>query len=181
MNILDVIIVVLLVFAFVRGFVKGFFVEVASLVALVGGIWGAIHFSYFAVALLEDYVDWDKNYILLVAFAITFIAIALGISYLGKGLTKMADIVALGLVNKVMGGIFAFLKSLVIISVALVFFTKLNNTITIVKKSTLENSVLYVPVESVVQVIFPSITRKFETEQPKVKEHTASWESLKSK
>ena len=61
MNILDVIIVALLVFAFVRGFVKGFFVEVASLVALVGGIWGAIHFSYFAVALLEDYVDWDKT------------------------------------------------------------------------------------------------------------------------
>ncbi|MBL4605010.1 MAG: CvpA family protein, partial [Flavobacteriaceae bacterium] len=40
MNIFDIVIAVLLIFAFVRGFMKGFFVEVASLIALVGGVFG---------------------------------------------------------------------------------------------------------------------------------------------
>ena len=40
MNIIDIVIVVILIFAFVRGFMKGFFVEIASLIALIGGIYG---------------------------------------------------------------------------------------------------------------------------------------------
>ena len=172
MNIFDVVIVVLLVFAFIRGFLKGFFVEITSLIALFGGIWGAIHFSHFTVELLERYVNWDKNYILLIAFAITFITVAMGVSYLGKGLTRIADVVALGLVNKIMGGIFALLKSLVIISVIIVFFSRINNTIPFVEKTTLENSILYVPVKRITQVIFPSITKKLENKASKAKEDT---------
>ena len=45
MNVLDIIILVLLVLGLINGFRKGLFVEVASLVALVAGIYGAIHFS----------------------------------------------------------------------------------------------------------------------------------------
>ena len=40
---------------------------------------------------LEERVDWDENYISLTAFAITFIAIVIAVSFLGKVLTKMAD------------------------------------------------------------------------------------------
>ena len=47
MNIFDIIIAALLLFGFVRGVMKGLFVEVASLVALIAGVYGAIHFSYF--------------------------------------------------------------------------------------------------------------------------------------
>ena len=47
MNIFDIVIAALLIFGFVRGVMKGLFVEVASLVALIAGVYGAIHFSYF--------------------------------------------------------------------------------------------------------------------------------------
>ena len=53
MNIFDIGIAVLLIFGFVRGVMKGLFVEVASLVALIGGVYGAIHFSYFIVDFLK--------------------------------------------------------------------------------------------------------------------------------
>ncbi len=163
MNIFDIIIAALLIFAFVRGFTKGFFVEVASLVALIAGVWGAIHFSYFAGDLLKEQVDWTEKYITLTAFAITFIAIVVGISFLGKMLTKMADFAALGLVNKILGGVFALLKSVVILSVVFVFFSRINTTIPFVGQETLEDSILYEPIKDLVPSIFPSIVEEFES------------------
>ena len=63
MGVLDIILSVLLLFGLVRGFMKGLFVEVASLVALIAGVYGAIHFSYFAASFLESKVSWDEKYI----------------------------------------------------------------------------------------------------------------------
>lgn len=165
MNVFDIVIAALLVFAFVRGLMKGFFIEVASLIALVGGVWGAIHFSHFAGDLLEERVDWEENYIALTAFAITFVAIVIGVSLLGRMLTKMADLAALGLINKIFGGVFALLKSVVILSVIFVFFSKINTTVPFVGEETLEKSILYQPVKDIVPTIFPSIIEEFESKE----------------
>ncbi|MFN0730259.1 CvpA family protein, partial [Polaribacter gochangensis] len=54
MNVFDIVIAVFLVFGFARGLMKGFFFEVASLVALVGGVCGSIHFSYFIGYFLKE-------------------------------------------------------------------------------------------------------------------------------
>jgi membrane protein required for colicin V production len=147
---------------------KGFFVEVASLIALVGGVFGAIHFSYFASDVLEEHVDWDENYIALTAFAVTFIAIVIAVSFLGKVLTKMADFAALGLINKILGGVFALLKSVLILSVIFVFFARLNNNLLFVGKETLDNSILYAPVKSIVPSVFPSIIKEIEEKDIKI-------------
>ena len=176
MNIFDIVIAALLVFAFVRGFMKGFFVEVASLIALVGGVWGAIHFSYFVADLLEERVAWEENYISLAAFAITFILIVVAVSALGKMLTKMADFAALGLVNKIMGGVFALLKSVVILSVIFVFFSRINSTIPFVGKETLNSSILYAPVKSIVPSIFPSIIKEFDSEESELNNSISFYE-----
>lgn len=168
MNVFDIIIAALLIYAFVRGFMKGFFVEVASLIALIGGVYGAIHFSYFAGDLLEERVDWDENYISLTAFAVTFIAIVIAISALGKMLTKMADFAALGLVNKILGGVFALLKSILILSVIFVFFARINGAIPFVGKETLDNSILYAPVKSIVPTIFPSFVEEIESKETEI-------------
>lgn len=163
MNIVDIVVSVLLIVAFIRGFMKGFFVEVASLIALIGGVYGAIHFSSFASNIIEDYVDWNENYIALTAFAITFIGIVILVSSLGKVFTKMADFAALGFVNKILGGVFALLKSAVILSVVFVFFARVNSEITLIKKDTLEESILYTPLKEIVLTIFPAIIEEVNT------------------
>lgn len=172
MNTIDIIIAVLLIVAFVRGFMKGFFVEVASLIALIGGVYGAIHFSYFVSDFLIEKVDWSENYISLAAFAITFVAIVVAVSFLGKALTKMADLAALGLINKAFGGVFALLKSTVILSVIFVFFARINNTLPFVSDETLENSILYEPVKDLVPSLFPSIIEKVEETKDSVIKET---------
>jgi len=162
MNIFDIVIAVILIIAFIRGFMKGFFVELASLIALIGGVYGAIHFSYFAANILKKYVEWSENYIALTAFAVTFIAIVIAVSSLGKVFTKMADFVALGLINKILGGVFALLKSVVILSVIFVFFARVNSTIPFVEKQTLDASILYAPVKEIVPTIFPAIIKEID-------------------
>lgn len=159
MNTFDIIIAALLLFGFVRGLMKGLFVEVASLVALVAGVYGAIHFSYFIGDWLKDSVDWDEKYISLAAFAGTFVVIIVTIALLGKALTKIADFASLGMLNKILGGVFGALKIGLILSVAFIFFGKMNDTIPFVEQETLDESVLYKPVKKIAPMIFPSIIK----------------------
>lgn len=160
MAIIDIILVVLLLFGLIRGFMKGFFVEVASLVALIAGVYGAIHFSNFAAEFLESKVDWDEKYINIVAFAITFVIIVLAISLAGKALTKLANFAALGILNKLLGGVFGVLKIGLILSVFLIIVDNLNASIAFTDQKDLDESILYKPIKSLVPMIFPSILNK---------------------
>ena len=159
MSIIDIVLGALLLFGLIRGAMKGLFVEVASLVALVLGVYGAIHFSYFAAELLESRVDWNEKTINIVAFAITFVIIVLAISLAGKALTKLADFAALGIINKLAGGLFGALKIGIILSVLLIVFNKLNNTLPFMEEEDLEESVLYEPVKSLAPLIFPNLIK----------------------
>ena len=159
MNTFDIIIAALLLFGFVRGLFKGLFVEVASLIALVGGVYGAIHFSYFIGDWLKNSVNWDEKYITLTAFAATFVVIILVITLLGKAFTKLADFASLGILNKLLGGVFGGLKIGLILSIVFIFFGKMNDTIPFVEKETLAGSVLYEPVKKIAPMIFPSIIK----------------------
>ena len=159
MNIFDIVIAALLIFGFVRRVMKGLFVEVASLAALIGGVYGAIHFSYFIGDFLKEAVSWDQEYVSLAAFAGTFITIIVTIALLGKMLTKLADFAALGVINKILGGVFGAIKIGLILSVIFIFFGKMNDTIPFVKKETLDESILYAPVKKIAPTIFPSIIK----------------------
>lgn len=160
MNVFDIVITVFLLFGFVRGLIKGLFIEIASLVALIGGVWGSIHFSYFIGDFLKESVSWSEKQISLAAFAITFILIIVVVSLLGKFLTKLADLAALGLVNKILGGIFGLAKIGLVLSIVFIFFDRMNGTISFVDEETLEESILYEPVKSIAPTIFPSIIKE---------------------
>ena len=159
MNTFDIIIASLLLLGFVRGLMKGLFVEVASLVALIAGVYGAMHFSYFIADWLKDSVTWDEKYISLAAFAGTFIVIIITIALLGKILTKIADFASLGVLNKILGGVFGALKIGLILSVVFIFFGKMNDTIPFVSQENLKESILYTPVKKIAPMIFPSIIK----------------------
>lgn len=165
MDTFDIIIAALLLFGFVRGLMKGLFVEVASLIALLAGVYGAIHFSYFIGDWLKNSVSWDEKYITLTAFACTFVVIIIVISILGKILTKIANFASLGILNKILGGVFGALKIGLILSVVFIFFGKINNTIPFVKEENLKASILYQPVKKIAPTLFPSIIKDDENSE----------------
>ena len=160
MSVLDIIFLALLLFGLINGLRNGFFVEVASLIALIAGVYGAIHFSDFAADFLMAKVDWNEKTVNITAFAITFIVIVLVISLAGKALTKLADFAALGILNKLLGGVFGLLKIAVILSVILIIFDSMNKTLPFTDKDDLEDSKLYEPIKSLVPSIFPIILEK---------------------
>ena len=162
MNVFDIIIVVILLFAFVRGIMKGLFAEVASLVAIVAGVFVAIHYAHHLEYYLvnSSSINWSAETNRIVAFAITFLAVVLLIIFVGKILTKLADITSLGMLNKLLGGIFAVLKVALILSVIFTFFGRINNTIPFLKQKTLNESVLYGTVKQIAPALFPSIIKE---------------------
>ncbi|MFA5297829.1 MAG: CvpA family protein [Lutibacter sp.] len=168
MNTFDIIIAVLLLFGFIRGLFKGLFVEVASFVALIVGIYGAIHFSHYIRRLLTTQVSWDEKYLTLISFAITFIIIVLVISLAGKMLTKMANFASLGILNKLLGGIFGILKIGFLLSLILLMFAKLNNRLPFLSEEQQESAVLYKPIKNLAPTIFPEFVKIGEDENEKI-------------
>ena len=157
MGVIDIVLGALILFGLVRGFMKGLFVEVASLLALVAGVYGAMHFSNFAAEFLQTKTEWNEQTINITAFAVTFVVIVLAIAFAGKALTKLANFAALGIINKLLGGIFGALKIALILSIVLNIFDKMNRTIAFVDEDSIDRSMLYTPVKSLVPLIFPNI------------------------
>ncbi len=160
MNYIDIILGILLLWGLIKGFSKGLFSSLASLVALIVGIYIAVHFSHIAGGYLEQYVNWEEGAMKLVAFAVTFIVVVILVSLAGKILTKIADYAALGILNKILGGVFGVLKMAFIASVIIIFVDAINRNITILKEETLNSSVLYTPVRKLAPMILPSILKE---------------------
>ena len=156
MAIIDIILGALILYGLVKGLSKGFFVEIASLLALLAGVYGAVHFSNYAAEFLSDRFEWGEKTINITAFAITFVAIVLAISLAGKALTKLANFAALGILNKLLGGLFGGLKIALILSVLLLIFSSLNKTIPFVSDDEIEASILYNPVKSLAPMVSPN-------------------------
>lgn len=163
MNTVDIIIAIILLFGLVKGFLKGLFVEITSLVGLVLGVYGAIHFSYFLADILESKVSWDPSMIQLVSFAGTFLVIVIALTLMGKMLTKIADTIALGFFNKILGAVFGALKYGLIVSVLLIVLSQFNKTLKFMDQSTTEESILYEPVKKLAPTIFPKLVKVVET------------------
>lgn len=154
MSFLDIVIGILLVWGLYKGLKNGLFVEVASLVALIAGIYGAIHFSYLTGEYLAERFDWSEQYLKIAAFLITFFAIIIVVNLAGKFLTKIADFAMLGLLNKVAGGIFGMLKVAVILGALLIFFERLTSSFDIINEETKQESVFYEPIKEIGALVF---------------------------
>ncbi len=106
MNWIDFIIIILLVFGLARGFINGFIKELASLLALILGIWGAIKFSAFTAGKLYDYFDMTGQYVGIIAFLITFVIIVVIIHFIGMLVDKFVETHFSGIPEQATGNCF---------------------------------------------------------------------------
>ena len=168
MGFLDIILCALLVFAFYKGVINGLFVELASLISLLLGIYFAIKFSFIMKEILMGFVKWNPNTIQIVAFALTFIVVVIGIHLLGKFLTGIANFAFLGWLNKLGGGFFRVLKTVLIVSIVFSVFEKINYNNFLAKKETLDDSIFFNPIQKIAGFVFPSIKKGYDEMKNKV-------------
>ena len=143
MNIFDVIILIILLYGLIKGFIKGFIIEVAGIIALILGVTGSFKFARILEVSLNSYVDWSPKTIQIASFIILFIIILYAVSLLAKMITKTLKIIALGMINRVFGGIFGLLKWCVILSSLVLVSQEINEIITLIPDKTLKDSVSY--------------------------------------
>lgn len=164
MNFLDIILGILLIVGLYKGVKNGLLVELASLVALIAGIYAAIHFSYIIGNYLTEKWQWDQSTIHISSSILTFIVVVLIINLVGKLLTKVANAVMLGSLNSIAGGLFGALKVAVIIGGLLLFLDKANQNLQIVKEETIESSTLYTPIKTIGELVFAFVLEETQTE-----------------
>jgi membrane protein required for colicin V production len=157
MGFLDIVLGSLLLYALYKGIKNGLFVELASLISLLLGIYIAIRFSYIVREVLAGHVSWSPKYVEIIAFGLTFIAVVLAVHVLAKVFTKIMDFAFLGWVNKLAGGLFSVIKTILILSILFNLFQKININNMITKEETLDNSIFYNPIQETSKYIYPPL------------------------
>ena len=161
MSFLDIVLGCLLLFSVYNGLKNGLFVELASLVALIIGIFVAIKFSGIVRDGLQSMVSWSPKTMGILSFGITFLLVVLGIHLLAKVLTGLASFAFLGWLNTLAGAACSVLKTILMLSVVIGLFQKININNLLVKQETLNNSMFYNPIGQVAEFVYPSLEKMF--------------------
>jgi len=155
MSTIDLILLAIFIFSGFRGYKKGFIGQVAALAGLLLGIWGAIHFSDLTARFLAEQFSLTTPYLSLIAFSVTFAGILVGVHFFGVLVESIFKLAFLGLVNKLLGVVFAVLKTALILSIILLLIGKVRDRIKIIPNNFGEKSLLFGPIERFAPQIFP--------------------------
>ena len=104
---LDIALALPFLWAAIRGIRKGLIMEITGLAALFLGAYAALFFSDFAAQWLDAEFAIGEAYLGITAFAITFLAVAIGVHLLGRVIEKLVDITALKPMDRLGGLVFA--------------------------------------------------------------------------
>jgi membrane protein required for colicin V production len=143
MNYLDIIILSVVALLVIHGVMKGFIISLASLIALVLGIYIAVNFSRYIEALLTDTLHPGHTWLPILSFTITFLIVVILVMLLGKALEKLVDLVGMGILNHIFGGLFGLIKGILLVSVILFIISGFDPKEKIIKPKIKQESMLY--------------------------------------
>ena len=140
---LDIFIGIILIFALVRGLMNGFVKELASTIGFLVGLFVAAT----CYQTLGEYLTVDGSevnmFTSIVAFLLLWIIVPIIFGLLATLITKALDLTALGIANRIGGGILSMVKYLVLLSCVLNVMVSLN----ILNSERTEGSVMLEPVQ----------------------------------
>ena len=157
MNWIDFVILIILVFALFRGFTDGLVKELASLLALVLGIWGAIKFSGLTAEKLYDFFDMTGKYVGILAFVITLVILVLIIQVVGVLADRFIKAISLGFLNRLLGMVFGVIKTALILSIIFVVLNAIHAKHPFLPEEKIKQSKFYNPIADLAPAIFPII------------------------
>jgi membrane protein required for colicin V production len=164
LNYIDIIIIVILLWGAWKGFSNGLIISVASFVAILIGIWGAIKFSDYSATFLIEHFTMTSKYIKIISFAITFVIIIILVHLIARLIDKFLSAVALGLVNKLSGAVFGILKYCCILSIFLIILNNINKKFKLIPEDIKNNSLLYCQLTNISVKIYPSLENFYNDE-----------------
>ena len=153
-NYIDVIILLPLVYGAYKGFSLGLIVEMSTLFALVLGVFISLRYAVNVEGFLKDFVALPESYAYYIAFAVTFLLVIIVMHLLGKLLTKLIDMVSLGLFNKLF-----VLKATIVVCVVLFIVNALDVRYDFISAKTKGDSLLYKPFVNFANGVYESVIK----------------------
>lgn len=176
MNYLDIIIAIVLILFAIGGLRNGIIREAFSLLAFIGGIYGAIKFSTFVGKWLSNVINVSQEWISVISFIIVFIGLALIINWLGGLLANFISSLNLGFIDKIGGAVFGVAKGFLLVGV-LILLIDFFDIKDVIKEETREKSKLYKTSENIAAWIYDNkdgwlekLDGKFEKVDKKIEE-----------
>ncbi len=156
MNYLDIIISIALLYGLIKGFSNGIIREVTTIISVFLSFYAAINLSQLLLPYLyhDSLVDYEKI-IPLMGFLIVFLAVFIIIKSIGELIERLSKLLALGLINRLLGSIFGLLKVGIVFSFLFVFESKHD----FIDKANEESSILITPIKDFATIIIPKINQ----------------------
>lgn len=133
-------------------------IELASVAALIAGIYVAANFSEFTAEQLKNWLDIEGTWLGYLSFIVTFCAAVFGVYALAKVIEKAVNLVALKLVNKLAGLFFGAVKMLLILSIVLNLLSWLDQHIPVLNKTNPQGSLMFETVKQTAPTVLPVLT-----------------------
>lgn len=175
MSWLDILILLPLLIGLIRGLMKGLIVEVTSIVAIVLGFAGAKLWSAIFASWLMQQFEWSETACIVVAYALLFAGIALGLNILGRLLSKLFQKIQLGWINRLCGGVFGAAKWAIVIVALVLCVHNLDKQFQFITPELKEQSIIYHSITPYAEQAWEEI--KLQVENRKEKQQTNQQES----
>jgi membrane protein required for colicin V production len=126
MNFIDYSIIIFTILFVINGYRKGIIISLASIIALILGIYAAVYFSNYLDATLMEHLNPSRLWLPILSFTITFMLVVIAILIMAKLAEKVVDVVGFGIINHIGGAVLGFVKGILLISILLFIITNLD-------------------------------------------------------
>ncbi|MFY8187127.1 MAG: CvpA family protein [Flavobacterium sp.] len=156
MIVIDLLIVVYIIYKIYTGFKNGFISEISSLLSIIIALFVATHFYEHTLSFMQAFQKSDSTDMIVFARVITFVFALIVVLVAFNSLSKLINVTVLGIFDKILGSVFGFLKSILIVSIFLNIFAKFNAGKLMIMPNKLVESRLFYPVLKVSHQMFPT-------------------------
>ncbi len=116
---IDIVLGLLILIGAYHGYKAGFLLELFSLIAIVLGILAGFKFMGWAMVLLGEKVNINKNVLPYVAFGFVFVAVVIVVNLLGRLVKTSVENTFLGPLDEVGGAVVGLIRTTFVFSIAL--------------------------------------------------------------
>jgi membrane protein required for colicin V production len=155
----DVFFLICFIPAVIGGLMNGLVRQVASLVALILGIWAGWHFSSLVAQGIQVFIKNNDSLVNIISFAIVFIIVLILVNMIGRGLSKIVQLALLGWLDKLLGVIFGIVKYTFVLSVLIYFINSLNDLYSFIPDDLFSGSRLFPILEKIAPSVFPYLEK----------------------
>jgi len=157
----DIVLLIPLLWGLYRGLRKGIIVELASILAIILGVYACSKFSDMVADFLGTHIHSHVSslYLSIGSVIIVFLGVVILVFFIAKRIKKLAEALFLGIADKILGALFGMFKWALLLSFILYFFDILNQKAGIVSSTSLEHSWVYMQLIKLAPLVMPTLLK----------------------